>query len=126
MSEIYRITSNCYYKDNPQKLFAHITLVTDADPAKAKITVNIVEYSSPKGVYYICENEKEMRRVNGDNAPGNSQGGAADLNQGGGAKSVKDGAKNLLNKGKNLFKKKDNQPKENAKKSSTAKKDDEK
>ena len=100
-------TFDAYHKEDPKKLFAHITLTTDSDPAKMKITVSIVEYSTRKEEYYIWEGKRESDRLNNNDTPGYNQGGVPTTKQGGGSNSVKDGAKNLLNKGKNLFKKKE-------------------
>ena len=98
-------TFDCYYKEEPKKLFARVTLTLDTTPTHGKITVIHVENKSPKEVFYICENNKEMSRLQGNDEPGIGQGGGNSVTNGG--NSVTNGAKKLLNKGKNLFKKKD-------------------
>ena len=92
-------TFDAYYKENPNKLFAHITLVIDSSkPVNSNITVKIVEYASNPEHYYLEEDNSELG--------GKAGGSPVDVSGGNAKGSVKNGAKNLLNKGKNLFKKK--------------------
>ena len=92
-------TFDAYYKDNPNKQFARITLVIDSsNPANSNITVKVVEYASNPEHFYLEEDNSKL----GDDAGSGSVGVTSGNPKG----SVKDGAKKLLNKGKNLFKKK--------------------
>ena len=91
-------TFDAYHKENPNKLFAHITLVIDSSkPVNSNITVKIVEYASKPEHYYLEESKSEL---------GGNAGGPASVTRGNASGSLTGGAKKLLNKGKNLFKKK--------------------